>query len=878
MIHKLKILKFILLTGLCFVSTQNIFPQTVVEKTDSTQALTDTTENDTIPQKQTVDQFLESLISYPAKDSTIITFSDNMIRLYGEANIVYEDIELTAAYVEISINDKELYATGIVDSTGVMTGKPHFKQGEEEVDATILRYNFETKKAWITDVVMPQDIGSDKGMLHSGITKRFPDGTINLKDGKFTTCDADHPHFYFAITKGKMLPEKSIVSGPAHLVIEDIPLYFIGLPFGYFPQKREQTSGLVMPTYGQEANRGYYLRDGGWYFAVNDNLDLKLTGDIYSRGSWKTTALTNYAKRYKFKGNFNFSFARNAVGERALKDFERYTSSNDFSVRWSHNQDRKAHPLRTFNANVNLSSSSFDKNNSTIQNQQQRLTNTKSSSISYSRKFNNPLFNFTAKLGHTQNSRDSSLVLNLPNVAFSAARFYPFKRKVRVGKQRWYEKIDMRYTSSLENKIYAKENQIFTPDFVDSLPKVLNEMKNGFKHEIPMSATFKLIPNMNLTPSLKYQGMLYFSTVNKEWDPEEQAAIDVRTNQLNYVQALSPNVNMTYNPQIYGMYDFKRGNVKAIRHVMKPSLSFNYRPDLGFDEDQYYQTYTSYQYDTLGTEKEYSIFEDGVYRLPNVAGQYGNLSFSLGNNLEMKTLDKSDSTGLKTKKVKLIDNLSLNTGYDVFKDSLNLSDIRLSARTRLFNNININFNSTFDPYAWTQWNEGTNTRSAKINQFEVMNSGKPLRLSNASLTVGFSLPLKSNKEKSGRNGQSFYSDYGYDYGFPWSLKVDYSYRYTKSNPFVDPRITQTIRFSGNFKFSENWNFRYSSGYDFVGKEMTSTTLSVERNLHCWNMSFNIIPFGPSKSYSFTLNVKASMFKDVKYTKNKSWYDNPDFFN
>ena len=611
------------------MATQNTFTQTVVEKTDSTQIFNGTTRIDTVPENLTVDQYLESIIQYPAKDSTIITFSDNMIRMYGEANIIYEDFELQADYVEISINDKEVYATGITDSSGIMVGKPHFKQGDEEFDATVLRYNFESKKAWVTDVVMPQDIGSDKGMLHSGITKRFPDGTINLKDGKFTTCDADHPHFYFAITKGKMLPEKSIVSGPAHLVIEDIPLYFIGLPFGYFPQKREQTSGLVMPTYGYEINRGYYLRDGGWYFALNDNLDLKLTGDIYSKGSWKTSALTNYAKRYKFRGNFNFSYARNAIGEKDLFEFDstRFKRSSDFSVRWSHNQDAKAHPYQTFNANVNLSSSSYDKRNSAIMNQEQRLTNTKSSSISYNRKFVNPLFNFTAKLGHTQNSRDSSLVLNLPNVAFTVARFYPLKRKVRVGKQRWYEKIDMRYTSSLENKIYAKENQIFTPNFTDSLPGVLDGMKNGFKHRVPMTATFKLIPNMNLTPSLTYEGMLYFSSLNKEWDMEEQEVIKTRLNQPQYVQALSPNINLTYNPQIYGRYDFKRGNVQTVRHVMKPSLSFNYRPDLGFDEDKYFQTYTSYQYDTLGTEKEYSIVEDGLYRLPNVAGQYGNIGF-----------------------------------------------------------------------------------------------------------------------------------------------------------------------------------------------------------------------------------------------------------
>jgi lipopolysaccharide assembly outer membrane protein LptD (OstA) len=860
--------------GVLILRSQNIFPQGVVEKQDTTKSEVTTSPRDSVPITKTPKQYLEAIIKYPAKDSTVMSFDDNKIRMYGEGQIIYEDFELKADYVEISINDKEVFASGRKDSLGNIVGKPHFKQGDEEFDATTLRYNFETKKAFVTDVVMQQDVGSDKGFLHSGQTKRFPDGTVNLRNGKFTTCDdPDHPHFYFSISKGKMLPEKSIVAGPAYLVVEDIPLYFIGLPFGYFPQKRQQTSGLVMPQYGFEANRGYYLRNGGWYFAINDNFDLKLTGDIYSKGSWKAGALTNYAKRYKFRGTLDFSFAKNVTGERDLADYGQYKSASDFSIRWSHNQDAKAHPFRTFNANVNMSSSSYDKFNSSITNTADYLTNTKSSSISYNRKFSNPLYNFTAKLGHTQNSRDSSLVLNLPNMAFTVGRFYPFKRKVRVGKQKWYEKIDMRYSSKFENKIYAKENQIFTPYIADSLPGLIDNLKNGFSHDIPMTATFKLIPNMNFTPSLTYQGLLYLSTVNKEWDAEEQEVIETRINQPRYVQTLSPNINLTYNPQIYGFYDFEKGNIKTIRHVMKPSLSFNYRPDLGFDENKYYQTY---QYDTIGNTRDYSIFEDGLYRLPNVAGQYGNISFSLGNNLEMKTIDKADSTGLKLKKVKLLDNLSLSTSYDVFRDSMNLSDLRLTARTRILNNFDVNFNSTFDPYRWIQYEEKGSLRTVRINQFAIT-QGIPVRLSNASVAFGFSLPMKNSRETSGRSSQSFYSDNGYDYGFPWNVKLDYSFRYDRSNPFVDPRITQTLRFSGGFQFSDQWGFRYNSGYDFVAKEITYTTLTVTRQLHCWEMYFTVIPFGTRKSYTFMINVKSALFKDVKYRKEKSWFDAEDFF-
>lgn len=818
-------------------------------------------------------QYLEAPVIYPARDSTIMSFDDNVIWLYGAARVEYQDFSLQADFVEIDIDKKEVFATGMPDSTGQIAGKPRFKQGDEEFEATRLRYNFDSQKAWVTDVVMKQDVGGDQGTLHSGITKRFPDGTVNLRDGKFSTCDADEPHFYFAITKGKMVHEKSIVAGPAYLVVEGIPLYFIGLPFGYFPQKRTKTSGLIMPQYGQEQNRGYYLRNGGWYFAINDNLDLKLTGDIYSKGSWKTSAETNYAKRYRFRGALNLAVARNVTGIKDLEEYGKYQSASDFSVRWSHAQDPKAHPFRSFNANVNLSSSSYDRYNSSITNTAARLTNTKSSSITYNHKLPHNM-NLTAKIGHTQNSRDSSLVVNLPDVAFTVGRFYPFKRKVRVGKQKWYEKIDMKYSANLENKVYAKENQLFTPDFQDSLPVVLGNMQNGFQHKIPMTATFKLIKDMNLTPSLNYEGLLFFSTLEKEWDPEEKAVIESHVFQPRYVQALSPNLNLTYNPQIFGFFDFKRGPVKTIRHMMRPSLAFSYRPDLGYDDSKYYRTY---QVDSTGTEKEYSIFEDGLYRLPNVAGRYGNVNLAITNNLEMKVTDKADTTGQKLKKVKLIENFGLSTSYDVFRDSMNLSDLRFTARTRVLNNFNINFSSVFDPYVWLEDNPAANGQTTRVYQFLLAESGVPARLSNASLSLGFALPMKLGSQTGSSSRGNFYAENGYSYGFPWDMRLDYSLRYVKRNPFTEGEITQTLRFSGGFRFSEKWRFTYSSGYDFVSKEITYTTFSVTRDLHCWQMQFTVIPFGRSKSYSFMLNVNSNLFKDVKYRKEKSWFDNDDFF-
>ena len=858
----------------------NIYSQSIVDKQDSTAISSPRINPDSLSQEPAQKQYLNAPVIYPARDSTIMSFEDNKIKMYGEAKVEYEDFSLQADYVEISIDKKEVFACGVPDSTGKLVGTPKFKQGEEEFECKELRYNFDSQKARVMDVVMKQDVGGDQGTLHSGITKRFPDGTVNLRHGKFSTCDADDPHFYFAITKGKMVHEKSIVSGPAYLVIEGIPLYFVGLPFGYFPQKRTQTSGLIMPQYGKEVNRGYYLRNGGWYFAINDNLDLKLTGDIYSKGSWKGGAESSYAKRYKYRGALGLSLAKNVTGERDLADFGKYQATSDFSIRWSHSQDAKAHPYRTFNANVNLSSSSFDKYNSDITNTAARLTNTKSSSIAYSRKFANPLFNFTAKLGHTQNSRDSSLVLTLPDVSFTVGRFYPFKRKVRVGKQRWYEKIDMRYTSTLQNKVYGYERQFFDPNssddipfsFSDSIPTILSNMKNGFKHEVPMTATFKLFKDMNVTPSLNYEGLLFFTALNKEWDPEEKAIVESQIFQPRYVQALSPNFNMTYNPQIFGFFDFKRGPVKTIRHSLKPSLSFSYRPDLGYDDTKYDMTV---QKDTTGALQTYSIFDDQLYRLPNVAGQYGNITLALTNNLEMKMIDKADTTGQKLKKVKLIENFGLNTSYDIFRDSMNLSDLRFTARTRVLNNVNIQFSSVFDPYSWYLDPESGSAR--KIGQYLITENGLPARLSNASLSIGFSLPMTLGSKTGNSSRGNFYAEDGYSYGFPWDMRLDYSLRYVKNNPYVDGQVTQTLRFSGKFRFSEKWQFNYSSGYDFVLKELTYTTLSVTRDLHCWKMAFTIIPFGTSKSYSFTLNVNSNLFKDVKYRKEKSWFDNDDFF-
>jgi hypothetical protein len=565
------------------------------------------------------------------------------------------------------------------------------------------------------------------------------------------------------------------------------------------------------------------------------------------------------------------------MGEKGL---DNYTKQKDFSIRWTHAQDPKAHPYRSFNASVNFSTSSFDKNNTydNYQNPLDHLTNQKTSSISYNRKFPNKLFNLTMKLGHTQNSTDSTVVLNFPSGTFTVGRFYPFRFGSGGGKQKWYEKIEMRYTASFENRIKSREDSLFSSDLNFSRD-ILSKMRNGFKHEVPISASFKPIKDMTLTPSLNYVGVMYFSYLEKNWDAATDSLIINRINKINYVQALTPNLNLSYTPRMYVFYDFRKGRVQTIRHTINPSLSFSYRPDLGYDMGKYYRTLVIAEGDTAGNlemdEQSYSILSEGIYSLPSVAGKYGNISFTLGNNIEMKVKDPADSTGLKPKKVKLLESLNLSTSYDIFRDSLNLSPIQLQARTMIMGQLNLSFRSVFNAYAIDSIVKNNRTNYRTINTFEIMKSGKPARLTDADFSLGFSLPLKQQqKGKQGlsRSGPLENQQDGLsDFSTKWNLRVDYNFRYAR--PYKESTITQSLRLSGDLKLTEKWQINFSSGYDFVNQEFTYTTLGIRRDLHCWQMSIDLVPFGERKSYTFTLAAKGSLLKDVKYLKQKDWRDN-----
>ncbi|MCX6257017.1 MAG: putative LPS assembly protein LptD [Bacteroidia bacterium] len=815
------------------------------------------------PKTDTVD----SPIDYKAKDSIIFMVNSKMMYLYGDAQINYKNIELKANYIEIDLGNNKLYARGGPDSTGKISGKPHYKEGDDVVDASEMYYNFKTKKAYIINGFTKQQ----QGFLHSEVTKKESTDIVNIRNGKYTTCDLENPHYYIALTKAKVIPKDKIISGPAYLVIADVPTP-IGIPFGFFPNKRENSSGILIPEYGEETNRGFFLRNGGYYFALSDYADLQTRADIYSKGTWGLKMHSNYKDRYVFNGYLDAQYYSNIFGEKGLRG---YSTSKDFSLMWSHIQDSKANPTRTFSANVNISSTAFDHNNT--YNSGSYLSNTKSSSISFSKHWGD-IFNFSANLRHTQNSLDKTIDFTLPSLTFNMNRQYPFRTKGKTSDFKWYENIEVSYSSKLDNRLSTYDSLLFKKT-------TIKDFNNGFQHDIPVSANFKLLKFITLTPKVDYTGWLYSSHINKTWygqthisgtDTISRGVVTNTVHSLIYAQQVTPTLNLSISPTFYGMYLFRNSKIKAIRHVFNPTISFAFKPGMGRDNPAYYKTVQS---DTLGNTQKYSIFDQGIYGGPISAKKYGIVSLNLGNNLEMKVKTPNDTVN-EEKKIKILESFSISTSYDVFKDSMNWSPVTINGRTTLFKNLNITFGGTLDPYA-------IDSAGRRINQFEYDKNRSFGRLTDANLSLGFSMKApekKKSNDKQNQTGttgqsnqnipQSANNDYNPDYfdiNIPWSIRVDYSWNYTK--PAYVSKVTQTMRFSGDVNLTPKWKIGFSSGYDFDSKKMTYTTVDIYRDLHCWEMKFNWVPFGAHQMYSFSINVKASVLKDLKYQKQKSWFDN-----
>jgi len=835
---------------------------------DSSAVITDTVavgNADTVPRKSSA---IDAPVDYSAEDSILSSISGKKVFLYGQAEVKYQDIVLKADYIEFDMTNNSVIATGLPDSTGRINNRPEFTQGNETFLAMRIEYNFDTKKGYIEQIKTEQE----GGFLHSEQTKRQANGNIFIKKGKYTTCNLDHPHFYLALSKAKSIPNNKIVSGPAYMVMADVPLP-VGIPFGFFPSTRTSKSGVLIPTYGEEQRRGFFLRNGGYYFAINDYLDMRITGDIYSRGTWGVNAATNYRKRYRYSGNFSGTYYLNR--DPYPDDPSSFASSRDFSIRWTHRQDAKANPTQSFSANVDFSSTSYDRNHTTDLNNY--LNTTKRSSISYSKRWAGSPFNFTSSLNHSQNDQNNSVDLVIPTMALTMNSIKPFERKNATGEKKWYENIQLSYNSSLENRVSYKDTA--------SIEQIFDNMENGFQHRVPLSTNIKFLRFFNLSPSINYRGILNTSYIQKYWEPNFYDADEDTTyatvitdtiNNLRYAQALFPSVSLTFNPRVYGMYQFReKSNITAMRHVMSPSASVNLTPDVSSFMPDYYRVV---QIDTAGNTRNYSIFENGLYGTPTPQGRSGSVSLSLRNTLEMKVKPKND-TATELQKVKILDNFDFRTNYNIFRDSLKWSDISFSTRTRLFKDkVSLDVQGSFDPYSYVKTESNGRAQFTTIDKAALTDLGIPARLTSARISMSSSFSSQQGKEDvvtdeddRGKNELDEIEQRYVDFDVPWSVNVSYNFSYTK--PYEEATIIQTARFSGDFSLTENWKIGFTSGYDFTNDEITMTSINIMRDLHCWEMRFTWVPFGIRQSYNFQINVKAAVLQDLKYNKRRSWYDN-----
>ena len=833
---------------------------------------------------------IDSKITYKAVELIKRDIINKRFILVKNAVINYGDLEIKADSIVINMKTNLLFAIGRRDTTGKVQGKPAFKEGSNTFESDELKYNFKTRKALIKNIITKQDAG----LVHSAFTKLLEDGTSNISKSTYSTCDADTPHFYINLPRARVYPGKKIISGPGNLVVEGIPLPLI-IPFGFFPiQTKKAASGLIIPRYGEERTRGFSLTDGGYYFAISDYFDLQVKGSIYANGSWLGTAQTDYKRLYKYSGSFSFSYANNIAGHVGLSD---YIKSSNYRLAWTYSQDAKSSPGSRFNASVNMSSSGYDKNNS--YNVNDHVTTQRQSSISYTKSWDGTPFNFSISANHMQNVKTNNIMLDLPKASFNMGRIYPFKSKNSTGTTKWYQEIQLSYTASLDNQIDTKDSLLFTSE-------IWKHMKNGFKHDIPISLQFRPFKNFSISPSMTYSGVLYTQKIEKSWvtdykDPALNYTHDAVVNDtirgFFYGQAINPSISASFNPQLFGLYDFTErspnSRLQSIRHVIKPSISFNFVPK--FDGLSSRNMYRQVQVDTNKTMSTYSIYEGNIFGTPSLASKSGNIALALVNIVEAKIFERNDTTG-KPKKVKLIDNFSINTAYNIFADSLRWAPVTMQLRTTILKNVNISANSSFTLYGINR------TTGAPIGEFLFAQEHKLMRLTNFSAGLDFSLSelLKKNKDKNTTNSNTSQNNanmgsqgsfgmpaqgasvpqntlggmkdaFGYPvFNVPWTVNVNYSFSYAYS--FVKPIFSQTLSFNGNVAITKKMSATFTSGYDFTGKQITMTNIGISRDLHCWEMNLNWIPNGTMQSWNFTIRVKASVLGDLKYERRKDFHD------
>ncbi len=882
-------------------------PATAVDTAKADTAKADTVKVDTLKRKAGID----SPVEYTAEDSMIYDAHSGLAFLYGRAQVNYLNMQLTAAKIAMNMDSSLVHAEARPDSTaeGGLAERPIYRQGNDEYDSERMSFNFKTKKGFIHNVKTQQG----DGYMVSEKSKRTADGTLYLEHARYTTCDAKHPHFYLALSRAKVRPGKETVFGPAHLVVEDVPLP-LAIPYGFFPFNKKYSSGFIMPSYGDETSRGFYLRDGGYYLALSDYMDLKLLGEIYTKGSWGVSAETNYNKRYRYRGNVYFSYLRTVEGEKNMPD---YAVTKSLKIQWTHTKDAKSSPNTTFSARVNFASENYERKNlESMYNPLSYTQSTRASSVSFSHTFTDIGLSISASANLTQNMRGSSIAVTLPDLSISLSRFYPFRRKHQVGKERWYEKISMSYTGQVSNSITTKENLLFKSNLI-------KDWRNGFQHRIPIDATFQLFKYINISPSFSFRDIMYASRINRSWDREAQRELADTT--YGFYNLYDWNVGISANTTLYGFYKplkFLGTKIQAIRHVFKPSVTFSYAPDFTTSRYGYRKQYE--RVDAAGNSSwvSYSPYSGGIYGYPSGTKQ-GLISMSVSNNLEMKVRSDRDTTGFR--KISLIDELSASLSYNLAAKKQPWSNLSTRLRLKLGKNKTFSMAAVWATYAYkfneqgqvvtsdrTEWSYGRfgrfqgmsqnlsytfNNQTWKKLMDKLHGRGKSSTSADAASTDASTTNAEdANVDpdlRTGRDGgkgkkkeKAKVDADGYlTFSIPWSLTLSYGITMAEDRtkqinvrrmryPFS---FTQTLNASGYVRISDGWNISFNSGYDFEMHRISMTTMSLSRDLHCFEMSASIV-LKPYSSFNFTFRARASELADaLKWDKRSSYSTNVEWY-
>ena len=849
---------------------------------------------------------IDAPVTYSANDSLVYDAMTKDAKLYGNSEVKYENMDLKSDKIRMNLDSSLVHATGSPDSTekSGIKGRPVFVMGADNYDTDTIAFNFKTKKGLVQNALTKQE----DGFLRSKLSKRTATGDVYLAHGRYTTCDKEHPDFYISLSRAKVRPGKDVVFGPAYIVVADVPLPF-AIPYGFFPFTKSYSSGFIMPSYGDEQNRGFYLRDGGYYFAISDKMDLKLIGEIYTKGSWGLTATSNYRKRYKYNGSFLFSYQDTRTGDKGMPDYAKQTS---FKLQWSHRQDAKANPFMSLSASVNFATSSYERNNLTSMYNPQSLTqSTRTSSVNWSTTFSSIGMTLSSTANLSQNMRDSTISMTLPDLNISISRFYPFRRKHAAGDERWYEKIAMSYTGQFSNSINTKENKLMHSSLI-------KDWRNGFQHNIPISANFTLFKYINLNPSFNFTDRMYTNKVTKSWN--ERTQTEVADTTYGFHNVYNWNLSLSASTKIYGFWKPNRklfgDKVQAIRHVITPTVSFSYAPDFSASRYGYYQTYQKTDADGNVSLVQYSPYQNELYGVPS-RGRTGSISWSFDNNIEMKVKSDKDSTGFK--KISLIDQLGWSMSYNMAAKEKPLSDLTVNLRLKWWKNYTFNMTGVFASYAYELDDQG----KPYVGNRTYWGMGKWGRFQGMSQNISYTLTpekikkifggakdddTKKNKKsdddeidtdiesnvddtmidaqhgasKDDKGGKADTDGDGYmRFSMPWSLTFGYGITMSENtdiNKFnyktmrYPYKFTQTLNVSGNLRISDGWNISFSSGYDFDNHKVSMTTASLQRDLHCFNMSCSVV-LAPYASYNFTFRCNASTLTDaLKYDK-RSGYSN-----